>query len=182
MKNLSKSTKIVLLTLVSVFLLSSLSILIVNLIRHIEQKTTNIDASESSYTFDDTNGRFKSEKDSNYSSNTDFYITTPKGLHEFSVSVAYDCTFSGKNVYLSNDIDMSGWNWQPIGTSMDGGTYHKNGRAFNSNVFKGTFDGDGHTISNLTTTITDSPWNSNFVAGFIGWTQDMTVIKNLKIR
>ena len=181
MKALRKKTKIILLTLVSVFLLSSLSILIFNCVRLGKQKH-NEPKIDAAYTFNDVNGRFESEDDSNYLNNTDFYITTPKGLHEFSVSVAYDCTFYGKNVYLSNDIDMSGWNWQPIGTSMNGGTYHTNGRAFNCDIFQGTFDGDGHTISNLTTTITDSPWGSNFVAGFIGWTQNMTVIKNLKIK
>ena len=38
---------------------------------------------------------------------------------------------------LTADIDLSGQTWTPIGTST-------------SNYFKGTFDGDGHTISNLT--------------------------------
>ena len=38
---------------------------------------------------------------------------------------------------LTADIDLSGQTWTPIGTST-------------SNYFKGTFDGGGHTISNLT--------------------------------
>ena len=46
------------------------------------------------------------------------------------------------NIYgsyvLINDIDMSSYgNWTPIGTSL-------------GNPFRGTFDGQGHTISNLT--------------------------------
>ena len=45
--------------------------------------------------------------------------------------------FSGVTITLADNIDLSGHYWSPIGTST-------------SNYFKGTFDGDGHTISNLT--------------------------------
>jgi hypothetical protein len=46
-------------------------------------------------------------------------------------------TFSGKTVTLTNDIDLGSNNsWTPIGNSA-------------SYYFAGTFDGGGHTISNL---------------------------------
>ena len=45
--------------------------------------------------------------------------------------------FSGVTITLTADIDLLDHYWTPIGTST-------------SNYFKGTFDGGGHTISNLT--------------------------------
>ncbi len=52
-------------------------------------------------------------------------------------------TFAGKTVLLANDIDLSGIcsngvNWRPIGTAYTSGE-----------SFQGTFDGQGHTVSNL---------------------------------
>ena len=46
--------------------------------------------------------------------------------------------FAGKYFKLTADIDLAGINWNPIG-SMSG----------DHGSFKGVFDGDGHTISNL---------------------------------
>lgn len=47
--------------------------------------------------------------------------------------------FNSKTVKLANNIDLAGVNWKPIGTNADG-----------ANKFKGIFDGQGHTISNMT--------------------------------
>lgn len=47
--------------------------------------------------------------------------------------------FSGKTVKLTDDISLSGITWTPIGTSADG-----------ANKFQGIFDGQEHTISNMT--------------------------------
>ena len=47
--------------------------------------------------------------------------------------------FKGKYVKLTADIDLAGINWTPIGTNSVG----------DHMAFLGTFDGDGHTISNL---------------------------------
>ena len=44
------------------------------------------------------------------------------------------------NYILMNDLDLSGINWDPIGSSW----------GVNNNYFCGTFDGNGHTIKNLT--------------------------------
>ena len=47
--------------------------------------------------------------------------------------------YKGKYVKLTADIDLAGINWTPIGTNSVG----------DHMAFLGTFDGDGHTISNL---------------------------------
>ena len=47
--------------------------------------------------------------------------------------------FNSKTVKLANNIDLADVNWKPIGTNADG-----------ANKFKGIFDGQGHTISNMT--------------------------------
>ncbi|AHF02361.1 hypothetical protein THIAE_08465 [Thiomicrospira aerophila AL3] len=66
---------------------------------------------------------------------------------------------SGFDFELSNNIDLSGVTWTPIGNSFD-------------NKFSGVFDGDGHTISNLEI-------NSTGVGiGLFGWTDGAT-IKNV---
>lgn len=50
-------------------------------------------------------------------------------------------TFAGCTVSLANDIDLSGYEWAPIGYASTGG-----------GCFSGTFDGRGHTVSGLTIT------------------------------
>lgn len=62
---------------------------------------------------------------------TTFTITTAAQLAGLSELSAAGTTFEGKIVKLGADIDLGGKNFEPI------------------NYFAGTFDGDGHTISNL---------------------------------
>ena len=57
-------------------------------------------------------------------------IRTSEDLH--NILLNEDLTY-----VLINDIDLSGVNWQPIGTDTN-------------NAFIGTFDGNGHSIKNLT--------------------------------
>ena len=82
------------------------------------------------------------------------YISTIEGLKAFRDAVNAGNTYQGVTVYLTEDIDLaptrSETNWTPIGT--------------NEYPFKGTFDGQDHTISNLTIT----GYNSN--VGFFGMT------------
>lgn len=61
-------------------------------------------------------------------------ITTAEQLKEFAAKVNAGNTFEGKTVTLGADIDLDNGAWTPIGT--------------NSTPFKGTFDGNNHTISN----------------------------------
>ena len=72
--------------------------------------------------------------------------------------------FAGKYIKLTDDIDLMGENWNPIG-SMSG----------DHNSFTGVFDGDGHTISNL-----HVEQEANGI-GLFARTSGNAVIKNLTI-
>lgn len=87
---------------------------------------------------------------------------------------------------LMNDIDLSevlvkgnklyndGLGWTPIGTYID----VVDGNIATSKAFKGTFDGNGHTISNLYANRKDT-YSFNF--GLFGYTTSSAVIKNLGV-
>ena len=60
------------------------------------------------------------------------YISTPQELQNMSMN---------KINILTNDIDMTGFNWTPIGSSPQWPTYGQ--------AFIGYFDGNGFAISNL---------------------------------
>ena len=64
------------------------------------------------------------------------------------------------NITLDTDIDLTGKNWTPIGTSF-------------SNKYTGTFDGGGHTIKGLTVTT-----NDQFV-GLFGYLDRAGTVKNV---
>lgn len=76
-------------------------------------------------------------------------------------AVAAD-SFAGKTFVLTKDIDLGSQEWTPIGTS--------------DNPFKGTFDGNGKTISNLVVT-----GGSESNKGLFGVTHDGE-IKNLTVK
>ena len=91
-----------------------------------------------------------------------YTITTTAGLNLMAKLVNDGNNFSGKFFKLDNDIDMNGVSFDGIGSFY--------------NYFMGTFDGDGHTISNVT--IDRS--NGSDVVGFFGHISEGTV-KNLII-
>ena len=62
------------------------------------------------------------------------------------------------NITLDTDIDLTGKDWMPIGTS---------------NPYTGTFDGGGHTIKGLTVTTNDE------YAGLFGWLGEAGTVKNV---
>ena len=74
--------------------------------------------------------------------------------------------FNDKTFVLTKDVELGGQEWTPIGTS--------------ANPFKGTFDGQGHTISNL---YINMPDRNN--VGLFGYTSDgevkNVVINNAKV-
>ena len=82
---------------------------------------------------------------------------------------AYVRTSAGlsKQYILGSDITLVG-NWTPIGGYPGGGDY--------SNVFSGTFDGDGYTISDLTITSSGSGGY-----GLFGYIAPGGVVKNLRL-
>lgn len=82
--------------------------------------------------------------------------------------------FEGKNVVLTADIDLAGYNWTPIGSAAQ------------DHGFMGNFDGNGYTIKNLN--IADIALDSdNYAyAGLFGVTEgvdenNQNTIKNLTI-
>ncbi len=78
-----------------------------------------------------------------YSSTTKVYsISNVNGLNYFRDSVNAGNRYSGKTVVLTADLDLEGESWTPIGDSV---------ASYPSVAFAGTFDGQDHTISNLTT-------------------------------
>ena len=73
------------------------------------------------------------------------------------------------NIVLSNDIDLAGHNWTPIG-------FNANEQAGNEKYFTGTFNGNGHTISNLNIDVKDQGG-----VGFFGAIYNAT-IKNITFK
>ena len=94
-----------------------------------------------------------------YDSNTNTYtVYNANGLMNIAELVN-----GGKtdiNITLTADIDLTGKNWTPIGTSF-------------SNKYTGTFDGGGHTIKGLTVTT-----NDQFV-GLFGSIGNAGTVKNV---
>lgn len=75
--------------------------------------------------------------------NNDVYeIYSEAGLFSFAADVNAGNRYSGKTVVLTADLDLEGESWTPIGDSV---------ASYPSVAFAGTFDGQEHTISNLTT-------------------------------
>ena len=109
-----------------------------------------------------------------------FEISTPAQLAGLAAIVSGEATgistdsFKGKTVKLTADLDLGGvkgsdgtWSGQQWTTIGEGSW---------SNPFKGTFDGDGHTVSNLYIDTT----TASFV-GLFGGTSDQAKIKNVII-
>ena len=88
-------------------------------------------------------------------------IDSGKLLAALAQSVNDGKDYSGYTIKLTKNIDLNGIEWTPIGTK---GT---------SNVFKGTFDGDGRTIKNLKI-------SSGDCVAFFGAVENATV-KNLTV-
>ena len=81
-------------------------------------------------------------KDLGYTIESDgsYTVTSADGL--MNVAELVNGGKTDINITLDTDIDLTGKNWTPIGTSF-------------SNKYTGTFDGGGHTIKGLTVTTND---------------------------
>ena len=95
--------------------------------------------------------------------NTNKVVTVDSGklLSALAKAVNDGKSYEGYTIKLTKNIDLNGNEWTPIGTK---GT---------SNVFKGTFDGDGRTIKNLKI-------SSGDCVAFFGAVENATV-KNLTV-
>ena len=73
-------------------------------------------------------------------------ITTGEELAQLATLVNGGTSFAGKTVKLGNDINLASLPWTPIGTT--------------TNVFTGSFDGQGHIVSNLKIEDTEAAGNA----------------------
>lgn len=97
-------------------------------------------------------------------SDTEFTIDSAKQLAGLAKLVNEGTTFKDKTIKLGNNIDLEGKEWTPIGSmTVDHGS------------FKGVFDGDGHTISNLNVECAGQG------LGLFAYTTGNAVIKNLTL-
>ena len=94
-----------------------------------------------------------------YDSNTKTYtVYNANGL--MNVAELVNGGKTDINITLDKNIDLTGKDWTPIGTSY-------------SNTYKGTFDGGGHTIKGLTVTTNDE------YVGLFGRLGDAGTVKNV---
>lgn len=100
---------------------------------------------------------------------TEFKLTTAEELAGLTALVDSGNTFEGKTIKLSKNLDLAGIVFEPIGS------YRK------ETPFKGTFDGQGHTIDNLsqnTWELNNGYYYGDLGLGLFGMVEDATV-KNL---
>lgn len=102
----------------------------------------------------------KGEATKNEANKGAIMIFTLNELIDFANKVNAGDKYQGKTVILGADIDLANMDWTPIGNK--------------TNTFNGTFDGNGHTISNLKVT-----GNKSYV-GLFGFTTNGE-IKNLTV-
>ena len=92
-------------------------------------------------------------------------VNNAAGMAYFAQHILAGNDYSGKTVSLTANIDLSGHNWEPIG-------YAAECLEGNGTIFNGTFDGQGHTIANITSPF---PYDNMGLFGVVG---DDGVVKN----
>lgn len=98
-----------------------------------------------------------------------YRIANAAQLASFAASVDNGETYEGEYVVLTDDIDLSGIdNWNPIGEE---GAY--------TNIFQGTFNGRGYTISGLTINADVKTGEGNY--GLFSTLGNKAVVKNLNV-
>ena len=105
-----------------------------------------------------------------HEADTEYRITTAEqlaGLAQLVNNKTASVSFEGKTIYLDNDLDLSGYQWTPIGNGSNFGRY-----------FAGTFDGQYHKITNLHHHSTGDELIRN---GLFGVVSDGGTLKNLLV-
>jgi len=169
--------KVITISLLAVLLLSSFSLLFINIFNIFKSNEHESPKAASEWALengDNGNGKFDEE----YNAYSVFTISRFPTLQYFANTVSSGFTYEGKTVKLCTDIDGSGQNFIPIGA-----TFNNNGKLKGGAAFKGTFDGNNKTISNLSTEITNTALGYNeFSLGFFVWLDSGAHIKNLRIQ
>ena len=89
------------------------------------------------------------------------FITSAAKLKQLADKVNNDgANFAGQTITLLADIDLNNVEWTSIGTE--------------DKPFTGTFDGNGHTIKNLTVVETEAKEGKAFI-GFFGYAKNATI-------
>ena len=102
---------------------------------------------------------------------SNYIIKTAADLVAFAQQVDAGETFEGKTITLGSNIDLDGKLFNPIGSYR------------HDQIFKGTFDGNGHTIKNLsqnTWELNNGYYYGDLGLGLFGYIEDAT-IKNLTV-
>ena len=105
-----------------------------------------------------------------HKTDTEYHFTTAEqlaGLAQLVNDKTASVSFEGKTIYLDNDLDLSGFQWTPIGNGSNFGRY-----------FAGTFDGQYHKITNLHHHSTGDELIRN---GLFGVVSDGGTLKNLLV-
>ena len=95
-------------------------------------------------------------------------ISSAKGLLWFANEANSGNNFAGKTVKLANDIDLNDKLWIPIGIYNDSKTH-----------FKGTFDGQGHTVSGVNVVESRKNGVGFFGKVYTGTIKNLTVVGNI---
>ena len=97
-----------------------------------------------------------------------YQVSTASELAYFAYKTQIQGQESYDYIVLTDDIDLAGYDWLPMG------------RARGTNTgFRGTFDGQGHTISNLNVNVSGIAKNTEY--GLFGLVDSGAVIKNFSI-
>lgn len=102
----------------------------------------------------------------------EYEVASPAQLAWVAATVNGGEKFEDKTVKLTSDIDLAGHAWTPIGNGS------RLGSLAMGNQFKGTFDGNGKTISNLNINMTKG---TDFAVGLFGVVNGGMVM-NLKLQ
>ena len=105
-----------------------------------------------------------------HEADTEYRITTAEqlaGLAQLVNDKTASVSVEGKTIYLDNDLDLSGYQWTPIGIGSNFAQY-----------FAGTFDGQYHKIMNLHHHSTGDELIRN---GLFGVVSDGGTLKNLLV-
>ena len=101
-------------------------------------------------------------------SNNSFTISKAAQLAGMAKLLIDGTTFSGKTITLTNNIDLAGIEWTPIGFFPDGYS------------FLGVFNGGGHTISNMTIEDEGTIKGLSYV-GLFGYINSVATVKNINL-
>ena len=97
-----------------------------------------------------------------------YEISSAAGLFNFAKQVNEENNnFSGKTVKLVSDIDLANAAWTPIGQT-------------GATEFRGVFDGQNYTISNLNID-SSAQTGKHYSSGLFGWSEAGAQIKNVEI-